>query len=270
FLFPQKRDISGVAAPPPPPLPGFGRRLAPHLLPWLRPPRRAPPSPLAPVAASCPTFSPRSGRGPAPHLLPGSGRRPVPHLLPPAPTVPHASPSPSAPAVAPRPTFSLGSGRRLIPHHLVPLAAPHPPSPSPAAPICSAPAAPIPSAPTPRSPPASSRRRPLPFLLASRSHVERLLPAPSSLQTTQSRQPPPPPVLVQRRPCTRFKELTVRRKGDAKVRQLPRCHPGPSRRPLVRPFVNGEKKTDVVLLLAVLWRRVNRKLQQRTKKKKKI
>uniref|UniRef100_A0A453BHK5 Uncharacterized protein n=1 Tax=Aegilops tauschii subsp. strangulata TaxID=200361 RepID=A0A453BHK5_AEGTS len=70
------------------------------------------------------------------------------------------------------------------------------------------------------------RRRPLPFLLASPSHVERLLPAPSSLQTTQSRQPPPPPVLVQRRPCTRFKELTVRRKGDAKVRQLPRCHPG--------------------------------------------
>uniref|UniRef100_A0A453K298 Uncharacterized protein n=1 Tax=Aegilops tauschii subsp. strangulata TaxID=200361 RepID=A0A453K298_AEGTS len=70
-----------------------------------------------------------------------------------------------------------------------------------------------------RSPPASSRRRPLPFLLASRSHVERLLPAPSSLQTTQSRQPPPPPVLVQRRPCTRFKELTVRRKGDAKAPQ---------------------------------------------------
>lgn len=45
---------------------------------------------------------------------------------------------------------------------------------------------------------------------------------------------------------------------------------GPSRRPpLVWPFVNGENKTDVVLLLAVLWRRVNRKLQQRTKKKKK-
>uniref|UniRef100_A0A453K7T2 Uncharacterized protein n=1 Tax=Aegilops tauschii subsp. strangulata TaxID=200361 RepID=A0A453K7T2_AEGTS len=100
------------------------------------------------------------------------------------------------------------------------------PTPAPTAPIRSAPAAPIPSAPTPRSPPASSRRRPL-ALPHGFSQPWRA-PPPCSKLAADYTEPPAPAAsrAVQRRPCTRFKDLIVRRKGDAKVRQLPRCHPG--------------------------------------------